>query len=91
MIENFTILTKGGLVLWTYELYPLRGSPINSLINNVLLADRTSEKQYNAREYTLKWTLDNHHGLVFVVCWLHFSFWSVCLLFKLFQLNESID
>lgn len=68
MIENITILTKGGLVIWSQNFAQLKGNPINALIKNVLLEDRFSEKSYHYNElYTLKWVLDNENELIFIV------------------------
>ncbi|CAI5528090.1 unnamed protein product [Closterium sp. Naga37s-1] len=49
----------------------MKGSPIDALIQNCLLQERSGEKtfQYNAKDqsaYTLKWSFHNELGLVFV-------------------------
>jgi signal recognition particle receptor subunit alpha len=67
MIENVTILTKGGLVLWENKAYVLSGNPIDSLIKSVLLEDRLAEKSFTIDKYTLKWTMENEFGLIFIV------------------------
>jgi len=70
MIESITIITKGGLVLFTHTFAQVKGNPINALIKNVLLEDRVSEKSYHYNEiYTLKWALDNLNEVLFVVRW----------------------
>ena len=40
---------------------------MNKLIKNVLLAERTNEKQFFDGQYVLKWSLNNDLGVVFVV------------------------
>jgi hypothetical protein len=39
MIEQFTIFTQGGIVVWQKNFSPLRGYPINELIHKVLLQE----------------------------------------------------
>ncbi|CAI5999667.1 unnamed protein product, partial [Closterium sp. NIES-65] len=53
------------------EMTAMKGSPIDALIQNCLLQERSGEKtfQYNAKDqsaYTLKWSFHNELGLVFV-------------------------
>lgn len=74
MIEGITILTKGGLVLWNYSFYPLRGNPVNQLIKNVFLEERVSEKSFSHDNYTLEWTFANDFDLIFVVCTIRWEF-----------------
>ncbi|GJP54634.1 hypothetical protein CLOM_g13697 [Closterium sp. NIES-68] len=71
MLDHFSIFTRGGLVLWTFQMTAMKGSPIDALIQNCLLQERSGEKtfQYNAKDqsaYTLKWSFHNELGLVFV-------------------------
>ncbi|KAL9656419.1 hypothetical protein ABK040_005184 [Willaertia magna] len=67
MLDNFTILTKGGLVLWSITNFKINGNPINEFIKSVFLEDRLSEKtfQYN-NQYTLKWLPENEFDLIFI-------------------------
>ena len=68
MIDNFTILTKGGLVLYSFTGFALNGNPINELIRSVLLEDRLSDKTFNYQnEYLLTWLQENEFDLIFVV------------------------
>ena len=59
MLTNLTILTRGGLVLYSYELQPVSGHPhpIDVLVRNVLLEERTAESSFQSGAYTLRWTL----------------------------------
>eukprot|EP00897_Mesotaenium_endlicherianum_P002686 jgi/Mesen1/2445/ME000158S01643 len=70
MLDYFSIFTRGGLVLWTFQLTALKGAPIDALIQTCLLQERSGESSFqynkNAAAYTLKWTFQNELGLVFV-------------------------
>ncbi|KAF0975541.1 hypothetical protein FDP41_005535 [Naegleria fowleri] len=67
MIDNFTVLTKGGLVLWSHTGFQLNGNPINELIRSILLEDRLSEKKFTYHnEYLLTWVQENEFELIFV-------------------------
>jgi len=71
MLDYFCIFARGGALLWTYQLTALKGGPVDALIRNCLLQERVGDKSYNyeppqGASYTLKWTLHNGAGLVFV-------------------------
>ncbi|KAH7620176.1 putative Signal recognition particle receptor subunit alpha [Nannochloris sp. 'desiccata'] len=71
MLDYFCIFTKGGVLLWAMSFTALKGDPVNALIRTCLLEDRTGETffPYNTPSggaYTLKWSLNNGLGLVFV-------------------------
>jgi len=71
MLDYFCIFSKGGAILWTWQLTALRGSPVEALIRTCLLEERSGEQSFTYKppvgsSYTLKWTLDNSLGLVFV-------------------------
>ncbi|KAL1929233.1 hypothetical protein VTP01DRAFT_2292 [Rhizomucor pusillus] len=77
MLDLFTILTKGGLVLWSKTFSPLFGSPVDSLIKNVLIEERAGSDTFYQDNYALKWTFANEVDLVFVVAYqkiLHLSY-----------------
>ena len=64
MLDYFCIFTKGGALLWTWQLTALRGSPVEALISTCILEERSGEKSYTYKppagaSYTLKWTFDN--------------------------------
>ncbi len=40
LIDNFSVLHKGGAVLWSKEVCKLKGNPINDLIRTILLEVR---------------------------------------------------
>jgi hypothetical protein len=67
MIDFFSIFTTTGLVLWSKTFCEIVGKPINNLIKNVILAEKTNEKQYIDDQYILKWCFNNDLGIVFVV------------------------
>lgn len=71
MLDSFCIFTKGGALLWTMQLAALRGDPVNALIRTCLLEERLGESSFSytppsGSAYTMKWTLHNGLGLVFV-------------------------
>lgn len=70
MLDHFSIFTRGGLVLFTFQLSALKGSPLDALIQTCLLQERSGETSFRygqgASAYTLKWSFHNELGLVFV-------------------------
>jgi signal recognition particle receptor subunit alpha len=71
MLDYFCIFTKGGVLLWAMSFTALKGDPVNALIRTCLLEDRTGETSFpyntpSGGAYTLKWSLNNGLGLVFV-------------------------
>jgi signal recognition particle receptor subunit alpha len=71
MLDYFCIFTKGGVLLWAMSFTTLKGDPVNALIRTCLLEDRTGESSFvytspTGAAYSLKWTLNNALGLVFV-------------------------
>ena len=69
MLDLFTILTKGGFVLWQKKFTSITGSPVEDLIRNVLIEERAGTNTYTKDSYTLRWTLANEFDLVFVVAY----------------------
>lgn len=64
MLDQFCIFSKGGAILWTWQLTALRGSPVEALIRTCLLEERSGEKSFTYKpplgaSYTMKWILDN--------------------------------
>lgn len=72
MLDYFCIFARGGALLWTFQMTALKGSPVDELIRSCLLEERVGDKSYTyapaqgGPPYTLKWTLHNGLGLVFV-------------------------
>jgi signal recognition particle receptor subunit alpha len=71
MLDYFCIFTKGGVLLWAMSFTALKGDPVNALVRTCLLEDRTGETSFpyntpSGGAYTLKWSLNNGLGLVFV-------------------------
>ena len=72
MLDLFTVLTSGGIVL--FQRSPLSSSAsssaprylIDRLISDVFMQERSSEKGYDEDGYTVKWTFANELGLIFV-------------------------
>ena len=71
MLDQFSIFTRGGVLLWSVSFAAVKGDPVNALIKTCLLEDRTGESAftYNAPlggSYTVKWLLNNKIGVVLV-------------------------
>eukprot|EP00732_Lithocolla_globosa_P001811 Lithocolla_globosa_v1_NODE_1007_length_2960_cov_19.123924.p1 type:complete len:625 gc:universal NODE_1007_length_2960_cov_19.123924:398-2272(+) len=70
MLEYAMVMDKGGLVLWEKNFFnPLRGNPVDRLIQLVLLEERSALGAFDHETYSLKWRLVNELSLVFVVVW----------------------
>lgn len=69
MLDFFTIATKGGLVLWSKAYGPSQSpsTSINSLIQEVLIEERSSTQVYHKDNYALKWIFANDLDLIFIV------------------------
>ncbi|EST06171.1 Signal recognition particle receptor, alpha subunit, N-terminal [Kalmanozyma brasiliensis GHG001] len=73
MLDHFTIFTKNGLVLWSKTFSPALSSadasanPVNSLIKQAFLEQRTADQKFDKEGYTLRWTFANELDLTFVV------------------------
>jgi hypothetical protein len=69
MLDYFTIFNKRGIVLFSYpQAKKLPGAPVDRLIKDVLLEERSGEDSYSLDSYSLKWTFANEFDLIFVVC-----------------------
>jgi signal recognition particle receptor subunit alpha len=70
MLEAFIIFARGGIILFSWTAVALKGSPVDALVSNVLLEERSGKSDYTytagATKYTLKWSFHNELGLVFV-------------------------
>lgn len=67
MIDDFTIFSRNGLILFRKSFVRLRGAPLVHLVENVLLQDRAAQKSASVDGYTLRWALANDIGLVFAL------------------------
>ena len=66
MLDYFCIFSTNGLILWSKTICELQGNPVNKMIKDVILAERSNEKKYMVDDYVIKWTVSNELGLVFV-------------------------
>jgi len=70
MLDLFTVLTSGGIVLFQKsQSASLTSAPtylIDRVISDVFMSERSSEKKYAKDGYTIKWTFANELGLIFV-------------------------
>lgn len=75
MLDDFSIVTTSGIVLWRKSYAPVSTNVVNSLINDVFVEERQKSSAtetavnppYRKDKYTLKWTIAKDVGLVFVV------------------------
>lgn len=66
MLDLFTVVDKGGVVLWQKQLAPVSSSIVNALISDIFIAG-SSHETYAKSGYTVRWTMGNELGLIFVV------------------------
>ncbi|KAH6594818.1 hypothetical protein BASA50_006292 [Batrachochytrium salamandrivorans] len=69
MIDQVSILTRGGAVLWSRRMTVMRTdvpNPLNSLISEVFIEERAGLDSYLSGPYLAKWVFANEIGLVFV-------------------------
>src|SRR5271169_4179708 len=69
MLDLFTVLTSGGIVLFQRSQAASANSTaylIDRVISDVFLQERSSEREYAKDGYTVKWTFANELGLIFV-------------------------
>lgn len=67
MIDDFSIFSRSGLILWRKSFVKLRGDPLARLVQSVLLEDRAALPELVADGYTVRWQLANDVGLVFAL------------------------
>ena len=90
MIDKVCVFSKGGLVLWSKDYYKIKGNPVDALIKNVLLQERTGQDIFTVESYNCKWTLANECDLVFVVsnsCRSYYFFLPILYFFPLLPLH----
>jgi signal recognition particle receptor subunit alpha len=72
MLDLFTVLTSGGIVLFQRSQLTSSSSSsaprylVDRVISDVFMQERSSEKEYAKDGYILKWTFANELGLIFV-------------------------
>ena len=70
MIERFTVFHKGGIVLWQKQfgstMSGAKTNPVNNLINEILLEERSGDDSFTHEEFNMKWVQENDFGLIFV-------------------------
>jgi signal recognition particle receptor subunit alpha len=72
MLDLFTVLTSGGIVLFQKSQLSSQSAPtylVDRLISDVFVQERSSEKEYAKDGYTVKWTFANELGLIFVAAY----------------------
>ena len=65
MLDYFVVFHKGGRIIWKpSDALSLKGSPVNGLVQQVLLQGKAGESVYAYEQYGLKWTYANDLDLV---------------------------
>jgi signal recognition particle receptor subunit alpha len=64
---SFCVMNKGGIVLFSKTESLLKGNPVGTLIQQVLLEERSGLSVFNCDQYNVQWTLDNPLELIFVI------------------------
>merc|ERR1712000_761692 len=70
MIDQFTIFSKSGVILWNLSNKNVTGNPIQSLISSVLLETNQSSstpQRFDIGEYFVKYRIDDNFELIFTV------------------------
>ncbi|CAB3405877.1 unnamed protein product [Caenorhabditis bovis] len=68
MIELFSIFSKGGIVLWSYQAGDHNFTEtINNFIREVLMQERGNTLQFKDNNYTMKFHLDNELDIIYLV------------------------
>lgn len=84
MLDFFTIFNKRGIVLFSYPTTAkLPGAPVDRLVRDVLLEERSGENSYSLDNYALKWTFANEFDLIFVAVYQK--------IFSLLYLDELLE
>ncbi|KAJ2747960.1 hypothetical protein GGI20_000047 [Coemansia sp. BCRC 34301] len=71
MFDQFTIATKGGVVLWSKVYAPITNRPVDSLVQDVLiqstrLDSSSNSNKYHTGTYSLQWTFANELNVIFI-------------------------
>ncbi len=67
MLDHISIITRTGIILWSRTLCKLQGSPVDELIDTVLLEEKGGEKSAILGPYRLKWDMIYDLDIFFVV------------------------
>ncbi|XP_067935192.1 signal recognition particle receptor subunit alpha-like [Watersipora subatra] len=70
MLELFVIFSKGGIVLWWFQgASQLLTVPVNALVKDVVLQEKTGNSLFKHDKLGLKYRLDNEFELLYVVAY----------------------
>ncbi|KAL7420879.1 hypothetical protein Q5752_004833 [Cryptotrichosporon argae] len=74
MLDHISISHQSGLILWSRSFTPTfatlavsSSSPVNALVRQVFIEGKANEDTFEKEGYSVRWTLENGLGLVFVV------------------------
>ncbi|KAJ2907607.1 hypothetical protein GGI21_003720, partial [Coemansia aciculifera] len=71
MLDQFTIATKGGVVLWSKAYAPITNRPVDLLVQDVLIQSTRLDtgggsNKYHTGTYSLQWTFANELNIMFI-------------------------
>ncbi|KAJ2737158.1 hypothetical protein IW152_000179 [Coemansia sp. BCRC 34962] len=70
MLDQFTIATKGGIVLWSKAYAPITHRPVDLLVQDVLIQstrlDSSTSNKYHTGSYSLQWAFANELNVIFI-------------------------
>ncbi|PHJ23534.1 signal recognition particle receptor alpha subunit [Cystoisospora suis] len=67
MIDAICAFTRGGVVLWSFCFANVQGCPLDCLVKDVLLEERSGSSSATLTPYTLQWKFLNNLEIIFVV------------------------
>eukprot|EP00388_Colpodella_angusta_P000622 GDKJ01002180.1.p1 GENE.GDKJ01002180.1~~GDKJ01002180.1.p1 ORF type:complete len:587 (+),score=137.94 GDKJ01002180.1:46-1806(+) len=68
MLFGLFIITRHGVVLWKKQYEGMHIDPVNALIKNVLMEEKSGEPRATVDNYNFSWKFSNHLGLIYIVC-----------------------
>jgi len=74
MLYNFTIFSKGGIILWRKNIERLSGDPISDLVRDVILQEKHNQTVFNKRINNMHY---NGHKIMFMIYILYLLFQEV--------------
>ncbi|KAJ1923326.1 hypothetical protein IWQ60_005959 [Tieghemiomyces parasiticus] len=68
MLDACTVMTRGGVVVWSRSFAAVQGNPINQLVHEVLIGEHqmSDKPKFVTGPYELQWCFENELNLVFV-------------------------
>ncbi|ELP84230.1 signal recognition particle receptor alpha subunit, putative [Entamoeba invadens IP1] len=65
-MEEICVVTTGGIVLYSKKYSEVRGEPVNTMIKEYILADRSGECKANIENYQVHWVTNVETSTLFI-------------------------